>query len=312
MNRDEFFEKLPGYVEAEMLEMGITDVSLEETTVTKHNDTVLHGILFKREGSFVAPTFYMEEFYDAFDGKADPEIAARQMVRSYLVTGRPWVPEGSIEIDLEQREDELGFRILDIEKNRDYLDGVPYRRMCGDLVMIADLTLGGTGEWRTVVCNELLEDCNYPEEKLFDRAMENTVKNDPPVLTEISDDIHGKSENLIEMDKENFPRDKVYVLSNTSRRLGAGVIFYPGVAGKVADLAGGYTVVPSSIHETILIPDSLQIPVPVMQYMLDDANSNVVDAKEVLSDRLFHVDETGKMVPMIRAEYKAEQMSGVQ
>ena len=302
MNKHDFFENLPRYVEAALVEQGITDVSLERSTVTKRNDTVLNALMFKKDGSEICPTYYMEEFYRYFGEKGDLETAAKEMVRSYVMVGDPGFLNAKIELLPEILNENLGFRVLDMERNKDFLENVPYRVLCGSLVMIADVRTGRTekdGEWWAVVTRELLEESSYTEDELFDLALETAAKNDPPVLTEIDGEMEGRPVNLFDLENADLPEDMIYVLSNASHRHGAGAIFYPHVAEMIAGRAGGFTVIPSSIHETILIPDSRNVPLFGLQLMLKDANETIVDRRDVLSDCLLHVDEEGRIFPIV-------------
>lgn len=307
MNINEFFDSLPIYVESALRDHGITDVEVERTMVTKSNDTLLHGLLLKKKGLDICPTYYMEDFYELFGEIGGLELAAREMVRSYIITGNPRFPDLTKELD--KLLDKLGFRLLDAERNREFLEEVPHRRMCGDLVMIADVRLGPDEEWRTILTKELLERYDFTEDQIFDKALENAAKYEPPVLTVIEEELNGGAVDLMNERREDFPKDKVYVLSNAGRRLGAGAIFYPGVAEMVAHMIGRYTIIPSSIHEVILIPDSLDIPYEAMQTMLREANDFYVDKKEVLSDRLMRVDEDGAISPVDVEDYIAEKVS---
>ena len=312
MNMYDFFESLPTYVEAALKAEGITDVSVERTTVTKSNDTILNALMFKKDGSEIAPTYYMEEFYQYFGERGDLETAAKEMIRSYVMIGNPGFLDVDVELTPDRLKKNLGFRILDLERNREFLENVPYRVLCGNLVMIADIRTGATqedGEWWAIVTRELLNDSDYTEDELFDMALELTAKNDPPILTEIDGEMEGRPVNLIERDKGDFPDDMIYVLSNTTHKYGAGAIFYPHVAEMIAKKAGGFTVIPSSIHETILIPDSRNVSLQALKFMLIDANENFVDRKDVLSDSLFHVDEEGHISPVIFPEFDARAVS---
>ncbi len=304
MTLNDYIEELPGQVEVLLKEKGLTEVKVEKTLVTKHNDTALHGLMFRREGDMMCPTFYLEELYDAMGEDAPLNIAARELVKAYIEAENPRLQAMGCDVSLERMSGQIGFRILDEDRNGEYLERLPHVNMCGSMVMIADISLDHSGQWRTVVTRELLEESGFTEEKLFEVAVNNCTKNDPPILTELEDDIEGRAVNLLERDRQDFPERRACVLSNTSRRFGAGVMFYPGVLKKAAYLMGGFTVIPSSVHETILLPDSLGVPEDVMQFMLNDANDKYVDPREILTDKLFHVDGKGVISPVVRAEMR--------
>ena len=77
--------------------------------------------------------------------------------------------------------------------------------------------------------------------------------------------------------------------------LGASVLFYPGVQEKIAEAMGeGYTVLPSSVHEVLIVPDSLSPGQMELAEMVRSVNKNVLDPKEVLSDNIYHYDRERK------------------
>ena len=66
---------------------------------------------------------------------------------------------------------------------------------------------------------------------------------------------------------------------------------------KAAKMIGcGYYVLPSSIHECILVPDTAHHNEKDLCDMVKQANRSVVEPHEVLSDNVFHYGEDGLRV----------------
>ena len=81
----------------------------------------------------------------------------------------------------------------------------------------------------------------------------------------------------------------MYVLTNTSGSLGAAALFYPDVKEKAAELLGSdYYILPSSVHEVILVPDSAGINAKELCDMVKQANRTVVEEQDILSDNVYH------------------------
>ena len=71
-------------------------------------------------------------------------------------------------------------------------------------------------------------------------------------------------------------------------------LFYPGVQERIAGVFGeGYSVLPCSVHELIIIPDSAGVDRESMAAMVRDANRTVVEPKEVLSDNVHRTVSIG-------------------
>lgn len=81
------------------------------------------------------------------------------------------------------------------------------------------------------------------------------------------------------------------VLTNSKRSYGAACILYPGVLEEVAQRMGGsFYILPSSIHETILLPYDGMLSVESIKEMISVVNRTQVDPEEVLSDSLYYYD----------------------
>jgi hypothetical protein len=67
------------------------------------------------------------------------------------------------------------------------------------------------------------------------------------------------------------------------------------VKEKAAEMIGsGYYVLPSSIHECILVPESAGINEKELCDMVKQANRSVVEPKDVLSDNVYHYDKDSR------------------
>ena len=81
----------------------------------------------------------------------------------------------------------------------------------------------------------------------------------------------------------------MYILTNKERRYGAGTIFYPGIMEQAQKLLGdNFYILPSSIHECILIPEEGNYDQDRLSEMVAEINEQHVDAREVLSDQAYY------------------------
>lgn len=91
-----------------------------------------------------------------------------------------------------------------------------------------------------------------------------------------------------------------YVLSNSRRHYGAVAMLYDHALLDFAKRIGdNFHIIPSSVHEVLLVPDSLHIPADELDEMLVDVNSSIVRDDEVLSDSVYYYDRRTDSV-MIR------------
>ena len=84
---------------------------------------------------------------------------------------------------------------------------------------------------------------------------------------------------------------QLIVLTNDQALHGAGALFYPGQMDAVAQQLGSdYFVLPSSIHEVLLLPDDGSVDYDVLEAMVQDINMTTVAPEEQLSDHVYHYD----------------------
>ena len=81
-----------------------------------------------------------------------------------------------------------------------------------------------------------------------------------------------------------------YILTNTSGGvLGASAFFLPDVQKQIADtLGGGYYVLPSSVHEMLIVPERSEMSPIEMVYMVKEVNRAMVSPEEQLGSRVLH------------------------
>lgn len=145
------------------------------------------------------------------------------------------------------------------------------------------------------IMNSYLKLWDTTKEEIHKIAMENTLQRKNIVLTpmkEMIEDLQGKS---VE-DLDNIEDAPMYVLTNKSFINGAIAILDSNIQVKIASLLGGnYYIIPSSIHEVIVIPYDL-METEELNQMIKDINNEFVSADDRLSNHAFKYNiMTGKI-----------------
>ena len=84
---------------------------------------------------------------------------------------------------------------------------------------------------------------------------------------------------------------QIYVATNKEGVNGASVILYPNLLRDFGIKIGeSFYILPSSIHEVILVPESLGAQAQVLIEMVKDVNRIAVAEDEVLSDNVYLYD----------------------
>ena len=299
MTRDEFIREMKEELMQMLPEELKEDIELEETTVLKSNDQEHHGLTFKRETSEAAPTIYLDDAYARFTQGEELHTLAAELKDAYL--GSLGMPEPmKIDLEYDNIKDKLTVRLLEIKRNHDFLANTPYMTVGNGLAMVCDIRMddGNEGSWRATVSQSMLESQNYDKRELFIAAMDNAQLIDPPVLVDMGRAMFTQEgENLL-LRNEPLPKEDVsnmYVLTNTNGMLGSAALFYPDTREHIAEVIGeSYSVLPSSQHEVLIIPDSAGISSKNLCEMVKQANECVVEPKDVLTDNVFHYDRDEK------------------
>jgi len=286
-------------LEAEKVEKYLREELREETRVEtmetmKVNDRRLFGISILK-GEEPSPTFYLNDFFHAYECGAEPDEIARDIADLYVncMANGPQ-PAGEIpDMEYETVKERVGLRLLGIEYNREFLKAVPFRGMGNGYAMICDIEMDASdgGIFSTVVTNEMTERYNYDMETLFGIAFDNAWRRNPAVLM--------GSREL--MDPKASPEEEdCYVLTAKRPQFGAAALFYPGTQAMIADVLGeDYVALPSSLHEFIIIRESRAAGPRDLQRMVREANRIVVGPDEVLSDNVLKYSRQTGMLSLI-------------
>ena len=279
-----------------LCESGPVDMKIEERKVNKAQRGELNGVLFKRDGKECAPTFYIEDFYKAYkDGTPIAALsheAVDTAVRSSVMADI--LAQGSLEMLGDP--DYLRVRLLNKGRNKEYLKGIPFRELGGGFVFIAEI---GCGEYGAVITDALMEEYDMTADEMFDTAIKNSAERFPAVLQDLGDSVISDPEecrNLLDQASGKMPAGAgpAFVLTNSRFFWGAGALFYPGVIGRIHELLDGdFYVLPSSVHELILIAVDDQDPKQLAD-LVRSANRSVVKDSEILADDLF-ICESGQL-----------------
>ena len=77
---------------------------------------------------------------------------------------------------------------------------------------------------------------------------------------------------------------------------GAGIIGYPGFMEMASEKLGGdFFLLPSSVHEVLLIPDDGKTDYRNLESMVREVNATQVELKDQLSDNVYHYDSKEKV-----------------
>lgn len=260
----------------------MTGKTVEVRTVAKANAELTAVVV--QDGN-VGMNFYVD---DDFNADTPIEVCADKVVDCYDNSPRPDFDYENFDFSFNAIKDKLVARVLDVQRNKSFLDDAVYKDVGCGLALISDIVVGN---YRMTVRKGLADSENYDAEKLFAKALNNSK----PRLTSMMSAICGGGGDLLNDDAELD--DEMYVLTNEDGYLGASVMFNDGILQKIRNKFGcGYFVLPSSVHEVILVPDNGRKSADDLKKIVVEANRCVVEPAEVLSDNVFRYDSKLEIV----------------
>lgn len=259
-------------------------------------------------GRTITPNINLEYFYREYeDGRSFRSIMSEIAESIEMV---PPKFEQDVLNDFEKAKELLFIRLSSVEKNADYLEKVPHT-IVEDMAITYHLIIeiGEQGVASATITNEYLEKYGATVEELHKLALENSEKIFPANIDnilgvmqkQIAADMkkEGMDEETINMILDELPpmeNPAMTIVTNDVCVNGAAVIFYPGVFEEIAERTGGdYFVLPSSVHETIILPDTGEYSTEELTAMVSDINANVVEERDRLTDEVYHYDSIDKV-----------------
>ncbi len=258
--------------------------------VIKNNGVVLHGItMMNREN--VSPTLYIEWFFRRYLEQDTME----ELVDQFVEIVEQETPKKSIDMaffeEFDQVKKNIRYKLVSKERNANLLETIPYRE-CLDLVIcyychFEDPSLG---KGNIMINNEHMKLWKTSEDELFKLAVENTPKDLPIWNVPMLRYMQQKYPHYLEVDVSEFD-DMIYVISNEQMYLGAIALLYPGELQKIAlKIQSSFYVIPSSVHELIVIKDDGSQNAEELRAMIEYVNESVVSEEEFLSNNPYYYD----------------------
>lgn len=277
------------------------EVSLKD--IIKNNDTMLKGLIIMEQGTNMHPTVYMEYFYEQYKAGRTLEEIEDNVLQIYQENRREEKFDITFFTKWNVMKERVIYKLVNFDRNRELLKEVPHRKML-DLAVVYEYFLD-TDDNRSasiLIRNDHMEAWGVTSDELYAVALKNT----PELMgyrlcsiEEIVREIYGiRVDSLPDSGKPEKNTMPMYVLTNEHKFHGAGCILYGNLLKKIADKWGcDICIIPSSIHETILIPMSAVGNCEVTSQMVREVNQTQVSPEEILSDHVYQFNrETGEII----------------
>lgn len=315
MNFEEFKQAIVDGVKGflpENFDLGEIKLSV----VTKNNNMKLTGLTIMRRDSIIAPTIYLEAFYQKYY-EYDAELGEimREIVKLRMENEGPADFDVEQIRDLESSKDKIFPRLIGTQWNEGLLNERPHMLIARDLAVTFAIELGECrdGSMSIPIHNRIAAEWNVTADELYDIALSNLEKADCGVVMSMKELLRegminrllikfGGDRKIAEDYYDNVMMldNDMYVITNKKKTNGACMVLDQKTIQKVIDMVGAdFYILPSSIHECIVLPSDYGNADELKEIVMQ-VNEEQVDVSERLSDGVYrYTPEEG----LVRAAY---------
>lgn len=262
----------------------------------KNNDTQLDGVSVIRKGSgnVVSPVVYLNDIYEKYEDGQFKDLC--DVVRYISDQIQNHVKEGKSFAGIVDNIGNWGYvserifpRLVSAKLNQENLKTLVFTPFLDlAVIYVIDLTTDYNSSQSCIRVNhDLMRQWSVTVEELHEKALEN-------LRSKVSMYLENMGSLLSRLAGDDFPVDcfdnsmpEMTVLSNEAKLFGASELLnLDQLPERYADRS--FYVLPSSVHEVILVPDSPDIDKDNLDQMVREVNSTSLVAEEVLSDHAYY------------------------
>lgn len=269
------------------------------------------GIVIRgSSGKFITPILYLEDVYRDFSANGDMEKCMLDIIARNNVYALPSYLEQALLGDIvnwEKMSEYLYPVLINTERNIEQLTNMSHRTYL-DLALCYMLKFkAGEHNATMIVDRALLQVWNVVEEELYQVAIEN-MKKDQYTIESMKDMIDICKKNVTSPEEikaleeleqgELQTTEKMYILTNNEKQYGASGLLDVTMISQFAESNNADVyIIPSSIHELILMLDSASLDGKYIKKMVKEIDEKELDEWEVLSDNVYYYSRAmGKVI----------------
>lgn len=274
--------------------------------VKKNNSVVLDRLTILMEKKNVSPAIYLNDYYREYlAGRTVEEIAA-DIIDCYKEKNKVGSIDTSFYTDIQRVKKRIVCRLVNYEKNRRLLEEVPYQMYLNlAVIYYYQMDCREIGMAAILVKKEHLRMWGIDQKALHDIAVKNTADLFPWEFLSMCELLQsaGEAEDGgglgIDLREDGQPLP-LYVLTNRAKCYGAFWMTDQTVLKKIGEqLQEDYFILPSSVHECMVIPDREKTEAKWFQEMVREINETQVEPEEVLGDAVYRYDRWTGVLRMI-------------
>ena len=270
--------------------------------VIKNNGCEMDGLVIMEKGKDIAPTIYLDSFYELYTNGENIKNIIRQIEVIYEQNKNNVTFDVNILKHFDTIKDKIVYKVVNYRSNEKLLEQVPHKRILDLAVVFYCLLDNEYGRSATaLIYNNNLKNWNVTLDDVYKAALKNTpdllhskISSMAALFEKCGVNVDGE-----EVDLKDYVPSDMYVLTNESKLNGAACILYENVLYDFAQKLGAdLYILPSSVHEVILLPKLSMFEKDELVNMVKEVNTEGVAADEVLSDHVYEYNRTERLITM--------------
>ena len=270
--------------------------------VIKNNGCEMDGLVIMEKGKDIAPTIYLDSFYELYTNGESIKNIIRQIEVIYEQNKNNVTFDVNILKHFDTIKDKIVYKVVNYRSNEKLLEQVPHKRILDLAVVFYCLLDNEYGRSATaLIYNNNLKNWNVTIDDVYKAALKNTpdllhskISSMAALFEKCGVNVDGE-----EVDLKDYVPSDMYVLTNESKLNGAACILYENVLYDFAQKLGAdLYILPSSVHEVILLPKLSMFEKDELVNMVKEVNTEGVAADEVLSDHVYEYNRTERLITM--------------
>jgi len=254
----------------------------------KNNGAKRTGLTISQKGTNISPTIYLEEYYSQYQNGWTLDEITENIIQLYKEVRFKKSWEVRQVQDFKLAQSKVAYKLIHFAQNETLLKELPHIPYL-DLAIVFFLLLETTekGAATILITNDMLDYWNISLETLYQIALKNT----PDILHADFKPMRVVIQELLEkpLSKVDLDDNCLYVLSNHHRHFGAACMLYERVLEDIGNqLNEDFYILPSSIHEVIILPASSCLNHDELSEMVVEINETQVSEEDVLSDHAYY------------------------
>ncbi len=301
------YENFKQYVADHIKEFLPQDYNVHEISITeqrKNNNVIWDALSIKGDRNII-PAIYLEPYYQAYTEGVKMDAILQKIADIYMKSMEQVGKFSADEFQYEKVKNGIFVVVQNAEMNRELLEKVPHE-IRDDLALLyrVNVELSNGEKGSVLIHNTHLESWGIDEKTLKEVAWNNMHDFYPPEFSTMSNVLSSAGYDEI---LEGVEFVEMYVLSNKEKQYGAAYMFDTEVMSRIAEEIGGdIVVIPSSIHESILLKKQGDTDFDILREMVKEVNCTQLHPTEILSDEVYQYSRDAHVLSRVVAMSQEE------